>query len=354
MLTKPSIAEALSAATALLLSSLPLSDATKAAARSIPAYDDYPLARSAVFDERGNALHCKYSNDQFRKRNEYSAALDFYIAGSSVMTGTITCPKAGDEEAFQASYQRSPTLKMYNPDFIRGDAGFTFNDSPPPDGTGSDPLRQMDADLRKAFCSAAIETSKVKIGSFAELCTKDYPGEISSTFDDRKNALRCSYGHGKKRTELSASFDFYITGSTMKTESITCPRAGRRKAFRTAYYMHPALRMYNPDPASGRRSYVFRVSPPPRNTGLDPLRKLSIPDPRFHDKDELLTAAKERPSSCSVAIEVIKKEFGYTFPELCSAYREESREAIRAAKREGWDFTNNTLGSTDVMPRSPK
>ncbi|KAF4757835.1 hypothetical protein FOZ63_030746, partial [Perkinsus olseni] len=146
---------------------------------------DYPRAKEAVFDDRINALHCSYSNDQ--KRNEYSAALDFYIAGSSVMTGTITCPKAGDEEAFQASYQRRPTLKMYNPDFVQGDAGFTFNDSPPPYGTGSDILRQvtlstrrfrkrkppqMDADLKKAFCSAAIETSKVKIGSFAELCTK--------------------------------------------------------------------------------------------------------------------------------------------------------------------------------------
>ncbi|KAF4709444.1 hypothetical protein FOZ62_025150 [Perkinsus olseni] len=175
--------EALAAATAVLLSSLPLSDATKAAARSIPAYD----GRRAVFDDRINALHCSYSNNQFRKPNEDSAALDFYIAGSSVTMGAITCPKAGDGEAFQASYQRSPTLKMYNPDFVQGDAGFTFNDSPPPDGTGSDPLRQvtlstrrfrrrkppqMDAELKKAFCSAAIETSKVKIGSFAELCAE--------------------------------------------------------------------------------------------------------------------------------------------------------------------------------------
>ncbi|KAF4757836.1 hypothetical protein FOZ63_030747, partial [Perkinsus olseni] len=171
------------------------------------------------------------------------------------------------------------------------------------------------------------------------------------TFDDRKNAIRCSYGNGKRRTGQTPSFDFYITGSTMKTEAIACPTAGRRKAFRTAYYMHPALKMYNPDPASGRRSYVFRVSAPPRNTGLDPLRKLSIPDPRFHDKNELLAAAKERPSSCSVAVEVIKKEFGYTFAELCVAYRDVSREAIRAARRERWDFTNNTLGSTDVMPK---
>ncbi|KAF4698742.1 hypothetical protein FOZ63_003160 [Perkinsus olseni] len=194
------------------------------------------------------------------------------------------------------------------------------------------------------FCAAVGATASAD----------DYPGEITATFDDRKNALRCSYGNGKKRTGQSPSFDFYITGSTMKTEAITCPKAGRRRAFRTAYYMYPALKMYNPDPASGRRSYVFRVSAPPRNTGLDPLRKLSIPDPRFHDKDELFTAAKERPSSCSVAIEVIKKEFGYTFADLCNAFHAVSREAIRAAKREGWDFTNNTLGSTDVMSKLSK
>ncbi|KAF4725737.1 hypothetical protein FOZ63_023822, partial [Perkinsus olseni] len=113
--------------------------------------------------------------------------LDFYISDDTVMTGAITCPKAGDEEAFQASYQRSLTLKMYNPDFGQESDGFRFSGSPPPRRKGLDPLRRLSlpnphshdenqlpiaAKTREALCSDAVEASRAVFGSFADLCAK--------------------------------------------------------------------------------------------------------------------------------------------------------------------------------------
>lgn len=78
---------------------LPLSRSVDA--HQLLAFQEYPSMIDAKYDQQDRAYHCRYDNN--KKKEDDSAALDFYIVGDVIQTGTITCPKTDRYPAFETS-----------------------------------------------------------------------------------------------------------------------------------------------------------------------------------------------------------------------------------------------------------
>ncbi|KAF4673042.1 hypothetical protein FOL46_007982 [Perkinsus olseni] len=230
----------------------------------------------------------------------------------------------------------------------------------------------------------------------------DYPPwNKSSFFDTWWNKTLCLYSTryiysitGELPMAIN-HLEIVVEDAKAHTGSINFPKSHNRPAFRAQYSYYTAhLTRFIQGPHSLNSSiynfdYDDTTHPLPNNTGINPLRTIDTsslrevtdrldlaasrvqfePDdydyyeeedhdegsgPFRHQFDAIeknvpVIASTELPIEeleevCSAAMKLVKENFG-GFDSLCGVLYEASQAALSAARRAGWQFIENTVGS---------
>ncbi|KAF4709207.1 hypothetical protein FOZ62_022725 [Perkinsus olseni] len=188
-----------------------------------------------------------------------------------------------------------------------------------------------------------------------------YPREQDAKLVENGSALYCEYSNLLKRPPRRAALKCYFDGTRVRTETISCPKNDHRDAFETSYWKNPTLKLYTDIYRKGpfaafTKGYFFDQAAPPNNTGLDPLRKLNLTippagkeHPTLQEWFDRFVAEKKNRTACAAVLQLVKDTFG-TFPELCTEYRQESVEAVQAARDGNWTLQDNKRDFVKMIP----
>ncbi|KAF4721127.1 hypothetical protein FOZ62_026830, partial [Perkinsus olseni] len=179
--------------------------------------------------------------------------------------------------------------------------------------------------------------------------------------------MYCFYGSGEVNTDDWTELKVRIEEEYIWTKSIDCPGAIGRKGFSNLLYLQTAdssvaLGAHLDDfQARGEDMISFR-SPPPRNSGLDPLRGLdnSTFTPMLRElgdhtegvlsryQAQIKPAYKLLKRICLSLREAMMRKFG-SFGSMCDEYYRMSKNAIKTAEDEGWQHEEKNSQGIDYI-----
>ncbi|KAF4705333.1 hypothetical protein FOZ63_014902 [Perkinsus olseni] len=204
-----------------------------------------------------------------------------------------------------------------------------------------------------------------------------------SYYDSREKHVKCSFYNDQSLTERYLALNFYVKDNSMRTESIYCPKTTNREAFNVYYSERAVLSKYQQNyPHPGRPYFDFDGNTPPRGTGRDPFRNLTLASDdvmndlrlavekiRFTEKrpsiyvyqlyDAEMNQDKDRiemikaiKSVCAAAVQSIKDK--YDSGELCDKSDKIADTAVTTARDEGWVPYEDGLVITHMRPLIPR
>ncbi|KAF4703726.1 hypothetical protein FOZ62_026362 [Perkinsus olseni] len=171
----------------------------------------------------------------------------------------------------------------------------------------------------------------------------------------------------------------------MRTESIYCPKTTNRTAFNIHYSERGVISTYQQNyPHSGRPYFDFDGNTPPRGTGRDLFRNLTLAsndemnnllsavekisftrnrpmifvyqlyDAEKNQNENRIESIKAIKSVCDAAVQSIKEQ--YDSDELCDKSAKIADTAVTSARDEGWvpyEKPKDRLAITHMRPRIP-